>query len=898
MHTTIQGESYTWTISETGDTIHVVDRVSGTEYVNTAMPVATASLGSESVPANHVERDGDLLHVRFDKIDAATTLRIEEHPRHVVIEVTELSGNIDELAFVNLQLDDSADDSFSGCVVALNLNTNVAELPQPTTTLRATSYSKFGHVGASAALLLCKTSDCRDVLKDVAHASDDLPVSTVGGPWALDEPYNRGSYLFNFRDLTLDTVDEWIDLVSTLGFSQIDFHGGDSFRFGDCVPNPVYYPNGFDDLKAVIDRLNAAGIRAGLHTYAFFIDKSCPWVTPVPDERLASDAVFTLAETVGAEGDVVAVVEPTTDMSTITGFFERNSVTLRIDQELVTFTGIEKEPPYRFTGCERGVLGTTATSHAAGSQVFHLKECFGLFVPDPETTLLQEVAAASADAYNRCGFDMIYLDALDGEDILGGSNWSWHYGSEYVWELAARLDHPALMEMSTFHHHLWWVRARMGAWDHPTRSHKRFIDLHAEQNTAYAKMFLPTNLGWWSVKTWGGHHTEPTFTDDNEYLCAKALGNGAGLSLMGIDPGTIRESPALRRHAELFLRWETLRKADSTSPEAKKRLSEPGAEFTIGDDGVIREAYYERNITNVDRESTTLSVTNPYGSQIPRMRVEALPCAAPYNDSGHVSLLGPADDTTTRTADGVICSTEPGGVSPDDEAECIRLRASNSSDSPRGAWCEVRRDWAEPIVLTGHDVLGLWVHGDESGALLNVQFLSPTHLSHGIADHYLHLDFAGWRYVTLVEPEGEHWAEHEWPYGNPYSIYREYPVTDAISSVSVWLNDIPANGSVDCVISEVRALPVVDTVLTRPVIQIGNTEVKLPDISVGSYAEWDGEGVILLYGPDGDEISRTTVEGSLPRVESGESTFAICSDNSSAGRARISVGVVGETVTS
>ena len=38
------------------------------------------------------------------------------------------------------------------------------------------------------------------------------------------------------------------------------------------------------------------------------------------------------------------------------------------------------------------------------------------------------------------------------------------------------------MEMSTFHHHLWCVRSRYCAWDHPNRSHKRFIDLHIAEN--------------------------------------------------------------------------------------------------------------------------------------------------------------------------------------------------------------------------------------------------------------------------------------------------------------------------------------------------------------------------------------------------------------------------------
>ena len=55
----------------------------------------------------------------------------------------------------------------------------------------------------------------------------------------------------------------------------------------------------------------------------------------------------------------------------------------------------------------------------------HLKECFGLFVPDADSTLLSDVAAKTADLFNLGGFDMIYLDALDGEDILGGGENGW-----------------------------------------------------------------------------------------------------------------------------------------------------------------------------------------------------------------------------------------------------------------------------------------------------------------------------------------------------------------------------------------------------------------------------------------------------------------------------------------
>ena len=41
----------------------------------------------------------------------------------------------------------------------------------------------------------------------------------------------------------------------------------------------------------------------------------------------------------------------------------------------------------------------------------------------------------------------------------------------------------------------------MGAWDHPTRSHKQFIDIHCAGQRASRRMFLPGQLGWWALKT-------------------------------------------------------------------------------------------------------------------------------------------------------------------------------------------------------------------------------------------------------------------------------------------------------------------------------------------------------------------------------------------------------------
>src|SRR5436190_2378836 len=577
----IESQSFLYAIAADGQNQRFVDRRTGINYATPSSPCARIKRAGHEFPATEANFKDRLLTLRFGDANVQAQIQITVKREDIVWEVVSLSGDaVEEFIFLDvpLTLRGSPEEPFAATALALNLKTLVKEFPQPASRLSASCFPRFGFTGAQVAIVGCPPTDLRRVLQEVVTAAPELPKSPLGGPSAWDAPAARGSYLFDFGNLNEQTVDEWIHLVQSLGFTQIDFHGGRSFRFGDCLVNPDVFPRGRAGFKAVIDKLHAAGISAGLHTYAFFIDKKAEWVTPVPDPHLASDKSFILAEDLLPEPTTVPVLESTEAVSTTTGFFVRNSVTVRIDRELITYTGASKTPPYAFTGCKRGAFGTRPGAHLHGTKVDHLKECFGLFVPDPETPMLAEVAQRSADFYNECGFDMIYLDALDGEDILGGSENGWHYGSQFVFELATRLKKPALMEMSTFHHHLWYVRSRAGAWDHPRRAEKQFIDLHLLANETYQRMFLPANLGWWAVKNWTGAQEEQTFPDDIEYLCGKALGTGSGLSLMGIDP---KNSSGMSRLANIFKQYEDLRKSSKVPTSLKEKLREPGEEFRL-----------------------------------------------------------------------------------------------------------------------------------------------------------------------------------------------------------------------------------------------------------------------------------------------------------------------------
>lgn len=917
---TVETDFLRWVVDAAGHTTSFLQKADGKELFVPEQPVSFCSIrvGDATYPATGVVQEGAGMRVVFGETGATALLRIDKKPHYFVVTVESVNDDkADEITLINipLALMGTLEEPFAACALALNLQTNVAAIPGPAKELKASAYKRFGIPGASVAVVASPMPQLREVMKEVVLAAPGLPhhrdttVPPIGGPWALDTPGNRGSYLFDFGTLTENTVDSWIVLLGQLGFTQVDFHTGTSLRFGDCAPNPKLFPNGRASVKAVIDKLHEAGIAAGLHTYAFFIAKDTPYVTPVPDPRLGKDATFTLAAAIDEAATIVPVKESTAEVSLATGFFARNSVTLQIDNELIIFSGVTKEPPYTFTECQRGAHGTAVTAHEAGAQVHKLKECFGLFTPDANSTLLAEIAENTANTFNECGFDMIYLDALDGEDILAGAENAWHYGSKFVFEIANRLNRPALFEMSTFHHHLWYVRARMGAWDHPARSHKRFIDLHCDANRAGAGMFLPMNLGWWAAKTWqdgvASVWSEPTYPDDIEYLLCKALGNDMCLSLMGVNPDNIGNTPLYQRLLPMFSTYEELRHTGVVPESIKARLREPGSEFTLEAvaEGVwqFRPVAYHKH--KADTAESSWTITNGFGQQPVRLRIEALMSAASY-DSEEAVVIEDFSDTKgfdlRKTAENVSASIEKDTDNIKAGDRSGKVSVSNTGTQRTGAWVQIGRTQKPALNIDGKPALGVWVHGDNSGALLNLQQLSARHTAAGgIGDHYITLDFTGWRYFTLVEFESENVMKLGWPYGDSYSVYREHVDYKAVESFSLWLNNLPPGGNVDCLISPVKALPLVEIPMRNPVLTINGATIKFPaEIPVGASLEFVGAGACYLYGKKGELLAEITPEGTVPLLNPGENTiqFSCNSGEENNPRARVTIIAAGDVL--
>ena len=904
-----------YAISSEGNNVEFVDRASGIDYLRrrAISPCALVRREGKDYPATSAALADGRLTLEFKDAGVEAVLKVESKPAWFRLTVESVKGaEVESFVFLNmpLTLRGKPSEPFGACALSLNLITRVDSLPALQSELRAAAHRKFGIVGAKVALVGMPLGGVLSTLKEVLAEAEEMPVCKVAGPWAQEVPFNHGSYLFNFGSLTEATVGDWVDMAKSLGFTQVDNHGGGAgfFKFGDFELNREKWPEGWETYRGIVSRLHSAGIGSIFHTYAFFIDKHSKYVAPVPDQRLDAFRSFTLAGDVAAESDTIPVNESTAGMSTVTGFFEHNSVVLHVGDELVTFGGVSQEPPWRFTGVKRGALGTTAAAHAKGARARHLKECFGLFVPDVESSLFVEIAANHAEVVNRCDFDGIYLDAIDGSSILRGEDECWYWANKFVMEIQKRLKRPVGMEMSAMWHHFWQYRTRWQAWDYPQRGHKRFIDLHAE--ALNGGLLLPLHLGWWNFQSFNPPQIEPTYPDVMECLGAKLIGWDAGISLTGgVDREQLRNVPLFRRAVETLRVCEEIRHAGTMDEATKAKLREPGSEFALFRDAEGKQRFrrsHSETHTVALSEPWTLAwpATNGFAEQPLKVRIEALMSTGPADDAGGMAISSPAAGDaggwTVTTAQGVVASLASTAVASAESSMLIQATNSGKVDR-RAAWARYQKTFKPNLNLKDRQALGLWVEGDGLGEIIGLRLQSPQAMAFGaVADRYVTVDFTGKRWFSLVETESARWSDYTWNDGKSlYNLYRETIDFGAVESLEIWCQNLPPGKEVRCAISPIKALPMLPGKLIDPAINInGEKTVFASAMTPGSWLECDGTGDCTLYGPKGELLGKITPSGRLPALRPGENRleFSCAPASGPAPRVKVTVFAYGEAL--
>lgn len=942
----IENKSFRYVIGADGLNIGFIDKATQKNYLSTDSNSYCAAVfnNGKTTTVNSVESLGaNRLRFHFGTALSAD-IQYNVSESSMVFEVVQTKGAIERLTFLNIPLDLEAlpSDEFAACALSLNLITRVRQLPALQNHLWAEAYSKFSLVGAKVAFLGVPQKDVLPVIRNIVTGAKDIPLNKAGGAWAQLSKEGYGSYLMNFGEMTEANLDEWIAYCKSVGFNQLDHHGGkpEFFNFGSFELNKEKWPDGWKGFKRVNQRLHKAGISSIFHTYAFFIDKASSYVTPVPSDELGYFRSFTLAKGVSLSDSVIVVNESTEMISLFTGFHFPNSLTLKIGKELIEFTGVTKTPPYTFTGCKRGANNTVKATHAKADSAFHLMEIFGRFAPGADTKLFSDIAALTADIVNENEFDGIYLDAIDGTDIYD-PEWAWYYSSKFIFEIAKRLKRPVGMEMSAMDHHWWHYRSRWQAWDVPRRGYKKMVDIHASslkthehdhgywrghtpQMNKYANLSngplqLPLHLGWWHHFTFDPPNTEHIFSDDMEYMGAKMIGNNAGLSMSsGYQKKDTANNPLFPRLNAIIKKYETLRQSNYFSEQVRQLLREPGKEFTLVQLdkqtwGFKRAAYHKHLISGPDTAVLNWNVNNQFGAQPLKLRIQALMAVSSYEDAAAITLTDfsdPNEFTDKRSAKGVIGDIKKIQSS----AGSVGLFSAGSAGiSPqKGSWIKLEKKFEPWKNLSGNQALGVWVKGDGNGQLLNIRLETPEHLSAGVrGDRYIPINFTGWKYFELVEIESDKFTDYSWPGGEiikdtkvkdlfVYKSYLHSVQFDKVDRMQLWYNNVPEGVTVNCEIKPVKALPMLKYTLVNPAITVNGEKIVFPvELTSGMYLEFYSMDDCRLYGSKGEFIKKVDPVGKVPTVQAGNNQVRFSGSANEKVNPRVSVTTIGfgETIT-
>ena len=761
--------------------------------------------------------------------------------------------------------------------------------PRANGTLRVEVTAPFAPEGRKAALAAGPRDGFRGQLKAMTLAAG-APHSTSGGAWAMDSDVGRRSYFF-FSPYPWNL--EWgLALARLGGFCNLHF-GGWAETLGHNDPSPRQFPGGLEDMRDYVRKIHDAGIYAGIHTLTACISNHDKWIRPLCSTNLFAMYTYTLAEPFTDASDEVRVNEEPGPKHSLIATYTTNGNYLRFGNELMQYSGIRRTKPYAFTGIKRGALGTTRGGpYPAGMRVDYPRNHYVAFYPDADSPLADELAERLGRVFRTCKLDEFYFDGSEGMYTRYGTDAMRHkIFKELVKGASPDAEGPSI-EASCGNANNWWFQTRMATTDHGVWGVKRFHDWHVASAIRSSRManFLEPQMGWWQPRLAVKGKVPGHYVDEMEYFASQNAGHDAAMSIQGVYKSP---APFAQRRQLTVLGWyERARLARAFNGDARTAMAVPGAEFRLrqGENGEWNLTPSDCSYHRADHASLmkwagsagfqTGGGTSSGGrtaAGAAALRVEALFAVKPY-EAAEMTVLAASDAAEMKTdaASGVKASAGTGADK--DHGATIRLSAANTSAPAKGAWARTRKFIASPYLDIGKaSAYGFWVKGDGSGALLNFVCRGAQEYHGGTSDHYVRLDFKGWRYFTVAMREREGYAsvDYVWPYsGAIHDRLRTIVNTKHMQEFSIYLNDIAPGASASVEVSEVRALETYPEVATGLALVVNGTRHELPfALESGEFAELEG-CVWTRYSEMGDPVERATVKSPVS-LKAGRNEFEL-----------------------
>lgn len=534
--------------------------------------------------ANRIRMENGRLIIGFEIIPYEAVVRVQICPRYIAFSLEKfivLPSHYDYLKldtppaveFCLLQLpvrnrkyfgdwlNVSWDDSTAVNLLAAAPQTLIdAEKQDGYRILHAHVEKSFGMLGPAAALIVSDTAHLLDGVADVEE-DFDLPRGVKSRKNTL-----TNASIYCVSDLNAQTVDEHIRWAKKGGFRLMEINDFSFFEeteywgFRGNYDFRKEYANGHTDVKAILDKVKAAGIHPGFHFLHTHIGLRSRYVTPVADHRLNLLDRFTLSRPLNPEDTVIYV-----EQDTISAPVSDRRRVLKFGGELITYEGCSTEYPFCFTGCVRGAFDTIPATYPAGYMggVLDVSEYAygGTCYLDQNSSLADEIADKLAAAYN-CGCEFAYFDGSEGTN----APYEYHIPNAQYRLYKKMQPAPVFCEGAARSHFSWHILSGGNAFDcFGPKVFKQMIRLHpAAEAPRMQQDFTRVNFGWWMIR--------PLFQPDMMEL---ALCLGSAWDCPGsliADPKGFQENPRIEDIFEVIRRWEDVRAKNWLNPEQKEML--------------------------------------------------------------------------------------------------------------------------------------------------------------------------------------------------------------------------------------------------------------------------------------------------------------------------------------
>ena len=430
----------------------------------------------------------------------------------------------------------------------------------------ALPFDDGGVVGSKIALFGCPVKDALATIGQIELA-ENLPHPMIDGEWGKIAPSASAAYLImGFGE---EDIDKSIEITKKAGLRYL-YHPGPFENWGHFDLNEKQFPNGWEGLKNCVDRAKQHNIMVGVHTLSNFITTNDPYVTPVPDKRLAKTGISIITADIDERQTDIPIESPD-----FFNQYERNFLKAAvIGNELIRYNKVTEIAPWRLLDCQRGSFGTTASAHQKGDKIGKLADhAYKVFLGD--ASLSMEMANNIADLFNKTGLRQISFDGLEGNRSTGLGNYGEILFTKTWYEnLNEEIQQHYIADASRSSHYFWHIYTRMN-WGEPWYAGFREsqTEYRMKNQPYFDRNFMPNMLGWFKM-------TSETSIEDIEWMLARSAGFDAGYAFV-TSYEAIEENGQSDMILQLLGDWEQARLSEAFGDQQKELMKDINNEFHL-----------------------------------------------------------------------------------------------------------------------------------------------------------------------------------------------------------------------------------------------------------------------------------------------------------------------------